>query len=190
MDATEVPGPACPLVIESQEPLINEHMQKLDHEERIAVRLRVHQSSERISLLGAAAKRVRNKISEVIGRQRRQLDILHPSGCAERLHLAHERMHCGDLVIAEGTDEEEITKIGLAQQVFQKVERRRIEPLQVIEEKREGMFRPSKDTDQLPKHHLEASLRVLRRKFNDRRQPANEELQFGYEIDHQSSVRP
>ena len=95
----------------------------------IAVRLRVHQLRERVNLLGVAAKQVRNKVSEVIGRQRRQLDILHPSGCADRLQLAHERMGGGDLVIAESADNEEIAEIGAAQQVFQQVERRRIEPL-------------------------------------------------------------
>src|SRR5262249_10283924 len=145
--------------------------------------------SERIRLLRAATERVRNKISEVIGRQRRQLDILHPSGCAERLQLTHERMRCSDLVVAEGADEQEIAKIGPAQQVFQKVERRCIEPLQVIEEQRQGMFRPSKDSDQPPKHHLEASLRVLRRKLNDRRQLSEDKLQFRNEMHHQSRIR-
>src|SRR5262245_43201416 len=98
-------------------------------------------------------------------------------------------MRCSDLVITEGADEEEIAEIGPAQQVFQKVERRRIEPLQVIEEQRQGMFRPSKHTDQLPKHHMEAPLRVLRWKLNNRRRLSNEELQFRNEIHHQSCVR-
>src|SRR5262249_13877671 len=129
VDGAKIPGPSRPLVIEGQETLVGEHMKKLDDEERIAVRLRVHQLCELASLPGVAAKRVRNKVSEVIGRQRRQLDILHPSRCADRLQLAHERMGGGDLVIAESADKEEIAEIGAAQQVFQQVERRRIEPL-------------------------------------------------------------
>src|SRR5215472_6883802 len=99
-------------------------------------------------------------------------------------------MRCGYFVVAVGADEEEIAKIGPAQQVFQKIECRRIEPLQVVEEQRQRMFRPSKDTDQLPKHHLEASLRVLRRKLNDWRQLSNEKLQFRDDVHHQSCVRP
>ena len=62
-----------------------------------------------------------------------------------------------------------MAEIGSAQQIFQQVERRRVEPLQVIEEQRQGMFRPSEDTDELPKHQLKAPLRVLRRKLRNGR---------------------
>src|SRR5262249_41485277 len=98
-------------------------------------------------------------------------------------------MRCSNFVIAVGADEEKIAEVGAAQQVFQQVERRRIQPLQVIEEQRQGMFRPREDTDELSKHHLEAPLRVLWRKLRDRRWFSDEELQFRNEIHHQSRVR-
>jgi len=87
-----------------------------------------------------------------------------------------------DFVIAVGADEEKIAEIGPAQQVFQQVERRRVEPLQVIEEERQRMFRPSEHADKLAKHHLEASLRVLWRKLRDRRRLPDDELHFRNEI--------
>src|SRR6516164_4609300 len=98
-------------------------------------------------------------------------------------------MRGSDFVVAVGADEEKIAEIGSAQQVFQQVERRRVEPLQIIEEERQGMFRPSEDADKLPNHHLEAPLRVLWRELRSRRRLSNDELHFRNEIYNQPSVR-
>ena len=53
-----------------------------------------------------------------------------------------------DFVIAIGTDQHEVLQIGPGQQVFEQIERRRVEPLQVVEKKRQWMFRPGKDADE------------------------------------------
>src|SRR5262249_11929595 len=82
-----------------------------------------------------------------------------------------------------------IAEIGSAQQVSRQVERRGVEPLQVIEEERQGMFRPSEDTDELTKHQLETPLRVLWRKLRDRRGGSDNELHFRNEIHNQSCVQ-
>ena len=65
---------------------------------------------------------------------------------------------------------------------FQEVERRCVEPLQVIEEERQGMFGPSEDADKLPKHQLEAPLRVLWGKLRDRQRLSNDELHLRNEV--------
>src|SRR6516225_6271393 len=98
-------------------------------------------------------------------------------------------MRRGDFVVAEGTDEEKVAKLRPAQEVIQKVERRRVEPLQVIEEQRQRMFRSSEDTDELPKHQLKAPLRVLWRKLGDWRRLSNNQPHFRNEIHNQSCVR-
>ena len=98
-------------------------------------------------------------------------------------------MRRSDFVIAEGADKKKIAEIGSVQQIFQKIERRRIEPLQVIEKERQRMFRSREDTDELPKHQLKAPLRVLWRKLRNRWRLPDEELQFRNEIDHQPRVR-
>src|SRR5262249_17874500 len=103
--------------------------------------------------------------------------------------LAHERMSCSDFVVAVGTDEEKIAELGPAQQVVEQIEGRGVEPLQVVEEKCERMFRPSEHPDELAKHQLEAPLRVLRWQLGDRRRFADNELHLGNEIDDQSCVR-
>src|SRR5215471_17062623 len=100
-------------MIEGQETLAGEHVRKLDYEERIALGLRVHQPRERGGMLRVAAERVRDEVSQGFGRQRSQLDVLHPSGCPNYLQLAHERMRGSDFVVAVGADEEKIAEVGL-----------------------------------------------------------------------------
>jgi hypothetical protein len=47
--------------------------------------------------------------------------------------------------------------------VFEQVERRRIEPLQILEEQRQRMLRPGEHGDETLEDKLETPLRVLRR---------------------------
>src|SRR5262249_17338290 len=134
---------------------------------------------------------VRNQLPKVLAAERPNRDLLYPSASGlDRVELAHERMGCGDFVVAVGADEEKIAKLGPDEHVFQQVERSRVEPLQVIEEERQRMLGPREDTDELPKYQLEAPLRVLWRKRGDRRRLADDELHFRNEIGNQSSIRP
>ena len=66
-----------------------------------------------------------------------------------------------DFVVAICTDQHEVLQIRTGQQILQQIERRRVEPLQVVEEERQWMFRPGEDADEPPKHELETPLRVL-----------------------------
>src|SRR5262249_666439 len=158
--------------------------------ERIATRLLVHQSRERCAAFRLAAKGVGNQLPEMLSAERPKRDLLYRSTSGlDRVELAHQRMRCSNFVVAVGADEEKIAKIGPAQQVFQEVERRRVEPLQVIKEERQRMFRPSEDADKLSEHQLEAPLRVLWRKLRNRRRFSDDELHFRNEIHNQSGVR-
>ena len=51
------------------------------------------------------------------------------------------------------------------------------------------MFRPREDADELPKHQLEAPLRVVWRNLRDWRRLSDDELHFRNEVRHQSCVR-
>ena len=94
-----------------------------------------------------------------------------------------------DLVVPIGADQQQVPHIRLGQQILEQVERRRVEPLQIVEEQRQRMLRPREDADEAPEHQLETALRVLRRKLRDRRLFADDELQFGDEVDHELPVR-
>ena len=77
----------------------------------------------------------------------------------------------------------------LGQQVFEQIERRRVQPLQVVEEERQRMLRSCEDADEPPKHQLKTSLRFLRRQLGHRWLFTNDVLQFRDEIDDQPPVR-
>src|SRR6202030_3010175 len=68
-------------------------------------------------------------------------------------------------------------------------ERRRVEPLKIVEEERQRMFRPGEHADKPPKHQLETSLRVPWRKLRDGWLVTDDELQLGNEIGHEPAVR-
>ena len=77
----------------------------------------------------------------------------------------------------------------LGQQVFEQVECRRIQPLQVVEEERQRMLGSREHADEPPKDQLKSSLRFLRRQLGHRWLFANDVLQFRDEIDDEQPVR-
>src|SRR4029077_19870571 len=94
-----------------------------------------------------------------------------------------------DLVLVIGTDQHEVLKIRAGQQILEQIERRRIQPLQIVEEQRQGLLWLRENLDEAPEHQLETPLRGLRRKLGDRRLVADDELQLGDKVDHQPAVR-
>src|SRR5215472_154613 len=190
MNAVEIAVPARSIMVKDEHFFVGERRNELNDEKRIATRLLVHQLWERRSDFRRTANSVRNQLPEMLSAERPKRDLLYSSaGGFDRVELAHEWMRRSDFVVAIGADEKKIAKLGPAQQVFQQVERRRVEPLQVIEEERQGMFRPSEDADKLPKYQLEAPLCVLWCKLRNRRWLSDNELHFRNEIHNQSRVR-
>src|SRR6516162_8428568 len=178
-------------MVKDEHSFVGERRNELNGEERIATRLLVHQLRERRDGFRRAANSVRNQLPDMFSGERSKRDVVYRSASSlDRVELAHERVRWSDFVVAVGTDEKKIAKLGPAQQVFQQVERRRVEPLQVIEEERQRMFRPREDADELPKYQLEAPLRVLWWKLRNRRRLSDDELHFRNEIGNQSSIRP
>src|ERR1700689_3778197 len=70
-------------------------------------------------------------------------------------------------------------------QVLKQVERRCIEPLQIIEKQGERMLLAREHAKKAPEHHLEAVLRIPRRQTRDWRLFPDHELQLGNKIDHE-----
>ena len=190
VNAIEIPGPARCVMIEGEQSLFGERRKELNGEERIAAGLLVHQLRERRGALRLAAKRVRNQLPEMFTGERRKRDLRDLSaGGLDGVELAHQRMGGVDFVVAIGADQHQVLQIRPGQQILEQIERRRVEPLQIVEEERQRMFRPGEDADEPPEHQLEARLRLLRRKLGDRRLLSDDELQLGDEVDHEPSVR-
>ena len=94
-----------------------------------------------------------------------------------------------DFVVPVGADQHQVLHIRPDQQILKQIERRGVEPLQIVEEQGERMLRPREDTDKATEYQLEAALRVLGRKFRDRWLFSYDELQFRDEIHNEPSVR-
>src|ERR1700677_1828285 len=74
-------------------------------------------------------------------------------------------------------------------QVLEKVERRAIQPLQIVKKQRQGVFLPRKHAEEAPENHLESVLRVLRRQLSDGRLFSDREFQLGNEVHDELAVR-
>ena len=150
----------------------------------------MHQLRKGRSALRFAAKRVCNQLREVFAGERRKRDLLNRrTSVLDGLKLAHQRMHGINLVVPIGADQHKVLQIRSGQKILQQIERRRVEPLQVVEEQRERVLRPSEYADKPPEHHLETPLRVLRLKSRDWWLFSKDEFQFRNEIHNQLSVR-
>ena len=75
------------------------------------------------------------------------------------------------------------------QQVLQQIKRRRVEPLQVVEEERQWLVRSGKCTNEAPKYELKTALCLLWRQLRNRWLVSDDQLEFGYEVDHEPPVR-
>ena len=122
-----------------------------------------------VSALQLAAKSIRDQLPKCFSGERRQLDLRDLSaGGLDGFELSHQRMGGSDFVVAIGADQHEVPHIRPGQQILEQIERRRIEPLQVVEEQRQWMFRSGKYADEAPKYELKAALCLLWRQLRNR----------------------
>ncbi len=77
------------------------------------------------------------------------------------LELPQKRVAGHDLVVAVGADQQQVPYLRLGQQILHQIERRGIEPLQIVKEERQRMLWPGKDAEKAPEHKLEAALCLL-----------------------------
>src|SRR5271168_3272105 len=77
----------------------------------------------------------------------------------------------------------------MGNQLLEEVERRRVQPLQIVEEQSQRVLLPRERAKEAPENHLKAVLGLLRRQVRDRRLCSDNELQLGDKIDDQLAVR-
>src|ERR1700720_4998003 len=176
-------------MVEDEHSLFGERRDELNGEERISARLLAHKLRERRRTLRLAAKRVRDQLPEVLLGERRQRDLRHlGAGVLHGIEPLPQRMDGSDFVVAICADQQEVLQIRPGHEILEQVERRRVEPLKIVEEERQRMFRPGEHADKPPKHQLETSLRALWRKLRDGRLVTDDELQLRDQIDHEPAV--
>src|SRR6266851_4603892 len=106
----------------------------------------------------------------------------------DRLELQHQRMGGADFIVAIRTDQHEVPQIRPGEHVLEQIERRGVEPLQIVEKERQRMFGFSENPDESPQHELEQALRVLGREIGDGRLLSHAELELRDQVHHQPSV--
>src|SRR5215475_12032941 len=94
-----------------------------------------------------------------------------------------------DFIVPIRPDQQQVLHIRLGQQILKQIERGCIEPLQVVEEEGQGMFRPREDVDKSTKYQVESALRILWGKLRDRWLFPDDELQLWNQVDHEPPVR-
>ena len=123
-------------------------------------------------------------------RERREHDLLDTRvPRSDRLERPQQRVRGSDLVVPVGPDQQQMPHLRMRDQVLDEVERRRVQPLQIIEEQRERMLLAREHAEEAAKHQLEAILGILRRQVGDRRLCSDHQFQLGNEIDDELAVR-
>ena len=189
-DAIDVRSPGQRDRVEHEEPVFVQSHEELDREERITAGLLVHQLRQGPRALRLAMQSIGDKPPDIVEPERGQHDLLNPCpGVADRLESPHERVRRADLVVPVGPDQQQMPYLRMRHQVLEEVERRRIQPLQIVEEQRERVLLAREHPEEAPENHLKAVFGVLRRQVHDRRLRSNNELQLGDKIDDQLAVR-
>ncbi len=189
-DAIHVPLPGPRDRVEREQSLFGQRREELDHEERISAGLLLHQLRQGPHTPQLAMHGIGDELADIVESERRQHDLLDPrSGFADRLQRAQKRVRGTDLVVPVGADQQQVPHVRVRDQVLEEVEGRCVEPLQIVEEQRQGMFRPREYVDEASEHQPEPILGVLWWKIRNRWLRADDELQFRDELDNEQPIR-
>src|SRR6202163_3216356 len=190
VNAIELPAPARRVMIEAEQPLVGQRDKELDREERIAAGLLLNQLSQWPCAPRFAVERIGHEPANVVELEGRQHYLAHPHiGIADRSESPQKWVGGSDLVVPVRPDQKQVLNLRMRDQVLDEVERRGIQPLQIVEEQRERVLLAREHPEEAPENHLEAVLRVLRRQLPDRWLFPDHELQLGNEVDDQLTVR-
>ena len=183
-NALKVPLPARGARVEHGQTLFGERGQELDHEERIAARLFIHELGQRPGLPRIAVKGIGGQPDGILLRQRGKHDGADARAAFAHLgERQHERMSGADLIVAVCANDQEVLDLRMEHQMLDKLHGRRVQPLQVVQEQHEGMPGAREYPEQAPEHGVEAILSVLRRHFLNGRLLADQsslDLQRGW----------
>src|ERR1700682_5575217 len=127
---------------------------------------------------------------EVVTGKRRKRDLLYPSARAlDGVELAPQRMGGINLVISVSPNQHQMLHVRLGQQILQQVKRRRVQPLQIVEEQRQWVLRPGEHGEKTPENQLKSALRVMGWPLRERRGGRDDELQLRSQVYDKLPVR-
>src|ERR1700692_215315 len=190
VNAIELPAPARRVMIEAEQPLVGQRDKELDREERIAAGLLLDQLSQWPCAPRFAVQRIGDEPAHIVELEGCQHYLAHPHiGIADRSESPQKSVGGSDLVVPVRPDQKQVLNLRMRDQVLDEIERRGIQPLQIVEEQRERMFLAREHAQEAPENHLEAVLRVLWWQIWNRRLFPDHEIQLGNEVDDELSIR-
>ena len=134
-------------------------------------------------------QRIRQQPLHIRRNEGRQRNFLHLSaGTAHARQHPRKGMRGADFIVPVGTQQQQMAHLRIQHEMLDQIERRPVQPLQIVEEQRQGMFGPREHPEEPPEHQLEAVLPVLRREIGDRRLLADDEGELRDQIDHQPAI--
>src|SRR5580704_10195481 len=108
----------------------------------------------------------------------------------QALESPFERVSEANLVIPICADEDDLANLRLGNEVFQQLEGGGIQPLQIVEEKRQRVLRAGEYPKKAAEKRLEARLSFLRRKVGDRLLGSNDSFDFWNQVYDELAIRP
>jgi len=97
-------------------------------------------------------------------------------------------MRRGDLVVSIGADEQQMPHVRVRGEMLQELQRRGVQPPEVVEEQHERMLGPREDANEPADCGLEARLRLRGRQLGDRRLFSDDKLKFRNEVNDKLAV--
>lgn len=102
----------------------------------------------------------------------------------------HERVRRTYLVVAIGTDEEEMANRRIAEEMRNQFEACRVRPLKIVQKQRDRVRFAREDAEEVAECPMKAGPRFRGRKFDDGRLRADDELELGDDFDDERAAHP
>ena len=188
-DARQVPAPAGRGGIESQKFLLRQGDHELDREERIAAGLLEHQLGQGSHFGPPQMQGIGQQPRHILRGERGKRDFLRPSpGLADPRQHPREGVRGADFIVPIGAQQQEMAHLLMQHEMLDQIERRPVQPLQIVEEQHQRMLGPSEDAEEAPEHQLKPILAILGGKIGDRRRLADDEGELRDQIDHEPAI--
>ena len=191
LDPRLVPRPPPRRRVEAEELLFGQGGQELLQEEGIAVRLAKQRLRQRGDLRGRQAQRLGDHRGHRLAIERSKHDLVDDHRRLPQLaQRQQQRVELARFVVAVGADDEQVRALAAGQELAEEPQRRRVGPLQVVEEQRQRVLLVGEHLQELAEHQLEAGLRFGRPHRRDRRLRADHQLELRDQLRDQLSVAP
>src|SRR5580704_9358954 len=156
-------------MLESNQGLIGQGIDELNGKKWVTGGLSVDELGQRRCALRLTMQGILNQVCQVAGAERRQTDLLDwSSGPTDCRQLLRERVRRLDLIVPIGANYQQVRHIFLDQQILQKIERRRVQPLEIVEKQAQRMVRACENAKESSKCKVRTNFRLLRRQRGDR----------------------